>query len=220
MDKFKNLDEKLNSKKENFNNQQNKIFKNENEKEEDNEIIIELEIANDEKYDYDEDEKQINILCDKEKLFKDIKGNDYYYKKNNINPPKEFNYFNKNNTKLYLNDKEIEFNYKLKLKIKEAIKIKIKSNIKLFSLSTMFYNCKNIINIKFIKFNTNNVNNMSRMFSYCENLSELNLSSFNTNNVTDMSGMFSSCVNLKLIKINKLNIKRFEEENNISKLSF
>ena len=36
-------------------------------------------------------------------------------------------------------------------------KIKIKSNIKLFTLSTMFYNCKYIKKIKFIKLNTNNV---------------------------------------------------------------
>ena len=130
----------------------------------------------------DEEVKEINILCDKELLIKDNKENENYYKENNINPPKEFNYFNKNNTKLYLNDKEIEFNYKLKYKIKETIKIKIKSNIKLFILSAMFYNCKNVINIKF---NTNNVTNMRLMFYNCENLSELNLSSFNNNNVKD-----------------------------------
>ena len=174
MDKSENSDEKLNSNKENFNNQQNKIFKNENEdeKEEDNEIIIELELSNNKK------EKEINILCDKDKLIKDNKENEDYYKKNNINPPKEFNYFNKGNTKLYLNEKEIEFDYKLKFNKIETNKIKIKSNIKLFTLSTMFYNCKNIKNIKFIKFNTNKVTDMSKMFYNCKNLSELNLSSF------------------------------------------
>ena len=65
-------------------------------------------------------------------------------KENNINPPKEFNYFNKNNTKLYLNDKEIEFNYKLKFNEIGTYKIIIKSNINLYSLSSMFYNCRNI----------------------------------------------------------------------------
>ena len=114
-------------------------------------------------------EKEIYILCDKNKLIEDNKKNKYYYKKN---PSKEFNYFNKNNTKLYLNDKEIEFKYKLKYKIKETIRIKIKSNIKLFNLSTMFYNCKNVKNIKFIKFNTNNVTNMNEMFYQCNNLSD------------------------------------------------
>ena len=60
---------------------------------------------------------------------------------------------------------------------------------------------------------------MSEMFYYCKNLSELNLSSFNIN-VPDMYGMFYSCDNLNIIKINKSNIKRFEEEINVSKLSF
>ena len=119
MDNSKNLDNKIILNNDNFNNQQNKIIQNENEneKEEDNEIIIELEITNDEKFDDSDDEisndeevKKINILCDKERLINDIKENENYFKENNINPPKEFNYFNKNNTKLYLNDKEIEFN--------------------------------------------------------------------------------------------------------------
>ena len=42
-----------------------------------------------------------------------------------INPPKEFNYFNKDNTKLYLNDKQIKFNYKLKINKRGTYKIKI-----------------------------------------------------------------------------------------------
>ena len=129
MDQTKNLDKKIILNKEKYNNQQNKIIQKEyeNEKEEDNEIIIELQISNNKK------EKEINILCDKEQLIKDNKEKEDYYKENNINPPKEFNYFNKNNTKLYLNDKEIEFNYKLKVEKIEINKIKIKSNIKLFS---------------------------------------------------------------------------------------
>ena len=125
MDKSKNSDNKIILNNENYNNQQNQIIQNkyENEKEEDYEIIIELQISNN-------GEKEINILCDKEQLIKENKEKENYYKENNINPPKEFNYFNKNNTKLYLNDKEIEFNYKLKYKIKETIKIKIINKIK------------------------------------------------------------------------------------------
>ena len=60
---------------------------------------------------------------------------------------------------------------------------------------------------------------MSYMFYSCKNLYELNLSSFNTNNVTNMSFMFELNDNLNIIKINKSNIKRFEEEINVSKLS-
>ena len=75
------------------NSEQNKIY--ENEKEEINEIIIELKISNKEK------EKEIYILCDKNPVISDYKQSEYYYKENNINPlKKEFNYFNKFNTKL------------------------------------------------------------------------------------------------------------------------
>ncbi len=152
----------------NYNNQVNKNFDNElqNEKEENIEIIIELDIPKEEK------ENEIYILCDKNQLIKDNEKYDIYYKENNINPPKEFNYFNKKNTKLYLNDNEIEFNYKLKFNEIGKNKIKIKSNINLFSLSTMFYNCNKIINIKFIKFNTNNIIDMNNMFYSCYNLSQ------------------------------------------------
>ena len=109
-----------------------------------NEIIIELEIIiNNENF--------INILCDKNQMILDNKQNENNFKENNIEPPKDINYFNKDNTKLYLNDKEIEFNYKLKLKKIGKNKIKIKSNIKLLSLLSMFYNCNNIITIQFFK---------------------------------------------------------------------
>ena len=213
MDKTKNSAQKIILNNENYNNQQNKIIKNvsENEKEEDNEIIIELEISN------NENENEINILCDKNELIEFIKISEDYFKKYNINPPKEFNYFNKNNTKLYLNNKEIKFNHKLKFDKNERNKIKIKSNIKLFTLSTMFYNCRNIKNIKFIKFNTNNVTNMSNMFSYCKNLSELNLSSFNINKDTKIKNIFYYFDNYRII-INKINIKKLKEEINISNL--
>ena len=174
-------------------NPQQKI--NLNTKEEFIEIILELNISDEEK------NKEIYILCDKNKLIEDNKKSENYYKENNINPPKEFNYFNKDNTKLYLNDKDIKFNYKLKFNKIGINKIIINSYIKLFSLSSMFYNCSNINNIKFIKFNTKNVTDMSYMFYHCKNLSKLNLSLFNTKNVTNMSYMFDECKNLSKLNL-------------------
>jgi len=109
------------------------------------EIIIELEI----KISDEEKEKEIYILCDKSKLIEDNKLNEEFYKKNKINPPKEFDYFNKFNTKLYLNDKEMEFNYKLNFFKNGINKIKIISNKNLFTLSSMFYNCYYIHKINF-----------------------------------------------------------------------
>ncbi len=87
----------------NLNNEKN----NKNIEEEKNRIIIELEI----KISDEEKEKEIYILCDKNSLIKFNKLNIDFYKSNNINPPKEFDFFNENNTKLYLNEEKIKFNY-------------------------------------------------------------------------------------------------------------
>ena len=115
-----NIDSKTEEKKiipnnKNYSNQQSNIIQNkyENEKQEENKIIIELEIgeikySKRNRYDINErifnneKEKETNILCD------------------------DFIYFNKKNTKLYLNDKEIEFNFKLKYNKIGNNKIRIK----------------------------------------------------------------------------------------------
>jgi len=70
-----------------YNSQKNKNFQNE-----ENEIIIEIEISN------EEIGKEIYILCDKDTLIKNNKENESYYKENNMNPIKLFNYYNKENT--------------------------------------------------------------------------------------------------------------------------
>ncbi len=204
MDIIKNSEQNLNN--ENIKNQQNKFYESQNEKEI-IEIIIELEISDEEL------DREINILCDKNQLFEKIKNNEDY-NENNVIPPKEFHYFNKNNTKLYLNDNEIEFNYKIKFDKIGINKIKIKSNINLICLSSMFFYCSNIININFVKFDINNVNDMSYMFSYCKSLTEVNLSSINTKNVTNMSNMFNNCYNL-----NELDLSSFDTKN-VTNMSF
>ena len=68
------------------------------------------------------------------------------------------------------------------------IKIIIDEDIK--SLHKLFNECKCIKKINFIKFNKNNIHDMSFMFFECRSLKELNLNNFNTINVTDMSWMF------------------------------
>ena len=193
-----------------FKNSNNKNYNNQLKNIKEEEIIIELEI----KISHELIAKEINILCDKNQLIKDKKRNENLFKKNNLNPPKIFEYFNKENTKLYLNDNEIIFNYKLNFNKVGINKIVIKSYTKLSSLSSMFYNCVNINKIKFIKINTNNVIDMSFMFYHCDNLYDLDLSSFNTNNVIDMSWMFYYCE-----KVSGLNLTSFNT-NNVTNLSW
>ena len=107
---------------------------NNNEKEDDDEILIELEIDRKKS-----DNEEINILCDIDKLIEDNKENEKYFKENKIEPPKIFDYFNENNTKLYLNNKEISFKYKLNIDKIGINNIIIKTKVKLLSLSSMFF---------------------------------------------------------------------------------
>ena len=58
--------------------------------------------------------------------------------------------------------------------------------------------------INFIKFNRNDINDMSYMFNGCSSLKEINLNNFNTENVTNMSYMFNGCSSL--IELNRKNL--------------
>ena len=58
----------------------------------------------------------------------------------------------------------------------------------------LFKECKCIQKINFIKFNRNDINNMSMMFLECSSLEEIDLSHFNTEKVTKMNKMFCGCL--------------------------
>ena len=114
---------------------------------------------------------------------------------------------------IYFNDgkNEIKRNYFRKNYNIKKINIKIDKNIK--SFYKLFYKCNCIEKIKFIKFNRNDIENMSYMFYECESLKELNLSNFNTNNVPNMSYMFYECKSLKELNLSKFNT------NNVTNMS-
>ena len=161
---------------------------------EDNILDIELEIQ----------------IFDKDKKDKDCEE----FEKANINKEimilyeEDFTVLNKNNTKLYLNNKEIPFSSKIIINKIGTHKIQIKSKVKLISLSNMFKDCYYINNIIFNKINTSNVIDMSGMFLNCKNLTNLDLSLFTTSNVTNMENMFSYCFKLK-----NINLSSFETIN-------
>ena len=81
----------------------------------------------------------------------------------------------------------------------------------IINMRGMFNSCSSLKNIKFSNFNTYNVTNMSEMFRYCSSLQNLDLSNFNTHNVIDMSDMFSNCSSLQ-----KLNLSNFNTNNTIN----
>ena len=120
----------------------------------------------------------------------------------------DFKELNSKNTKLYINDIKKEYKkYFIPVKVGEY-NIKLKFNINLTDCSYMFANCKNIIQINFIHFNTSYIINMSYMFCGCANLINLDLSSFDTKNVIDMNRMFTWCYDL-----NNLDVSSFDTRN-------
>ena len=89
-----------------------------------------------------------------------------------------------------------------------SVDLSSSDTINIKDMSKMFYNCKNLREIKFSKsFITQNVKNMSFMFFGCRNLKYLDLSFFDTRNVDDMTGMFYNCRKLQLSDLSFLKIK-------------
>ena len=78
----------------------------------------------------------------------------------------------------------------------ENINIIIDSESKTFS--GLFLSCNCIKKLKFIKFNREDIDNMSNMFSTCSSLEELDLSNFKTDKVKLMNEMFKDCSSLKI----------------------
>ena len=109
---------------------------------------------------------------------------------------------------------EIDYDIKsLKDLFRERIYIKKINFIKfnrddVIDMSSMFYGCEFLEEINFSKIKTNNVTDMNSMFKDCKALKELDLSYFNTNNVTNMSSMFCGCKWLNKINLSGFNTSK------------
>ena len=114
------------------------------------------------------------------------------------------NIFKKENTNLLINQKKTNFNNFINFIHKGNYKLLILNNDKLENLKDMFYECKELKKINFIKFNQN-INSMNSMFSGCKSLTSINVSKFNTNNVKSMNSMFYDCKSLTSIDVSKFN---------------
>ena len=69
------------------------------------------------------------------------------------------------------------------------------------SMSCMFLNCQDIVELDLGSFNTSAVTDMSSMFCECRSLEYVNVSSFDTSKVTNMFSMFKCCYLLEDINI-------------------
>ena len=164
--------------------------------------------------------KLVNYNINYQKLMK-IKLKDYKNEFSKIEIeiiPKENTYGKFINTRanihIYFDDNKEEIKRKKIIMGENVAKIKIIVENKIKSLSGFFSNCTCIKNIKFIKFNINDISDMSYMFKDCSSIEEINLSHFNTNNVTNMRCIFSDCPLLK-----ELNLSNFNT-NNVTDMSY
>ena len=127
--------------------------------------------------------------------------------KNGISPHSKLSELNQSNTELFINEIQYKYQKYFIPSVEGNFDIKLKFNNYMKDCSYMFYYCRNIIDINFKYFKTDNITNMSKMFCYCSNLTTLDLSTFKTKNVTNMSNMFSFCSNLKRINLSSFNVK-------------
>ena len=126
-------------------------------------------------------------------------GNNIYFL-NNIDNVGSFE-LNESNTLLYINDEEYKFKKYFNPKEEGIYKIELKLKTQIKDCSYMFYNCREILELNLINFDSGNVTNMSHMFEKCSNLTDIKLYFFDTKNVTDMSYMFSFCEKLSNIDL-------------------
>ena len=115
---------------------------------------------------------------------------------------------NENYTSLIIDGETLPFK-KFFIPTKKGIySIKLLLKNKLSNCSYMFCECKNIIDIDFSKFNTENVTDMQSMFGGCTGLKSLNLKSFKTEKVTNMRNMFSNCSFLTSLNLSSFNTQK------------
>ena len=134
----------------------------------------------------------------------DVKISDYKYQYEIV----DIELFINSNFYNIINSKFMSFNCCRIHNDKKQTKIKIIFDNKFNNFKGLFKDCKCIKKINFIKFNRNDIIDMSYMFYGCSFLEEINFNNFNTDNVTNMSWMFYGCSSLKELKLNKFNTQK------------
>ena len=94
----------------------------------------------------------------------------------------------------------------------EVEKIKIIIDPQVVSFHKLF-SCFSIKKLNFIKFNRNNITDMSYMFENSYSLEEINISNIRTEFVTDMSHMFEGCSALKKLGLSNFNTDKVTNMN-------
>ena len=82
-------------------------------------------------------------------------------------------------------------------------------------ISYMFEECYEVEEINFYDFPKDGIIHVEGLFSKCDKLKKLNISKFNTNNVEDMSYMFEGCRNLEKLDTSNFRTDKVKAMNNM-----
>ena len=83
------------------------------------------------------------------------------------------------------------------------------------NLNTAFLNCNSLTSINFKNFDSSKVETMDNTFEKCEKLTSLDLSNFQTTNLKSMFYTFKDCKNIQFLNLYNFNIENLENINDI-----
>ena len=83
------------------------------------------------------------------------------------------------------------------------------------NLNTAFLNCNSLTSINFKNFDSSKVETMDNTFESCEKLTSLDLSNFQTTNLKSMLYTFKDCKNIEFLNLYNFNGENLKSVNNI-----
>ena len=83
------------------------------------------------------------------------------------------------------------------------------------NLNTAFLNCNSLTSINFKNFDSSKVETMDNTFEKCEKLTSLDLSNFQTTNLKSMFYTFKDCKNIEFLNLYNFNSENLKNVNNI-----
>ena len=120
---------------------------------------------------------------------------------------------NTNNTRILDNDITINEN-KFSSNKKGLITFKIRFKKALESMSQMFEECENLVEIDLSNFVSDKVRYLSSTFCHCESLESINFSNFKSSNLVTMYAAFENC-----LKLTALNLSSFTDTSNLKSMN-
>ena len=122
---------------------------------------------------------------------------------------------NKSISSLIIDGQEVNKTNEYIFESKGKHKVEVYLNEELGSLSSLFENCSDLIEVVLSQIKTDKLTNMSKMFNGCAKLTSVDLSKLGTSNVLDMSNLFNGCIELESINLNKTSTAKVERMNNM-----